>query len=871
MQTAFAGLPQKRKAASSTAAAAARIGDNEDAESDVPLTRNRRGGFNYVPCVLWAVVMLLFVAFAWLVVITTIGGINLGKVNRKLHIDLDGMIADAVNNAAASGNNGNANIPQQQLPNDEREMRLVSVINGTLPGALPLDATTQNGRVRFVENSAGESFVFFPRNSAYVNGVCCGRWQNTYPSGCAVPPPSGLDEWSLADPTNPARLPSLLVGVGTTTTHVTRPVSINTPHFKGTVLAMSVERCSATSAAQEGVYIVDVTQPSAPSIRYGPFTVTASSTGTGSDCQPNNRHHIGQLFSYSAGGRAFFTAIDFCRYYELGLPDPFVQFEITNPDAPVLLNYFGTTPLAPPLPPTMLINELDPPPIYYQTIYNEDAVPFYLDNDPSKPCIYNGAGTAGFEVACLKNFSAAHSIPYFEHTVVSKLSTPDYIKPERPLFKQAYSGGVSPDGSWSVAAHFDPGEVQPYFTFADTDPERLEPHQMCGICRIKEGFCPVDTATDNLLSGQTVCGLPVFVGPACPADTTYPTPLASSLDTSLLQPGDVFIAVVANGECYFYGTNYAVTTQAGYNITILAPDNSEASWGGFPPYGCYTATIDENTPEVYELDRRGVVFASSWFAFQTLFGLPLDGTQFPGTFGDNVAHYPPVGTVGPRICVNDWTSYGLQGYWHMLNTTNQRHLGQWAPPEAQIVAPWSLLADANPAGGSVPSFDRRFAGSNLVLVESGYTGMHLLRGRGIENDNPYYTPTVKYGLVEEAYTPRADVTSQSGDIGAFWQPHLFYSAFNKGNITYAFGLQRDTALGFIYHVPESVMNPQFTLTKATSMTASSTQTKSPHNNSKQTVVTHQGSVGNSDARSGSSRRYKNAHESAQHRNAPVAA
>lgn len=722
---------------------------------------------------------------------------NQAAIN-TLHNDVSAIL----NSGTTVGGNGNGNgngIGNGNLLSSAcgGPMQLVAVINSTLPGAHPLDATMQRGRVRLVEDVATNTAVFFlPRNPAHITNACCYRAQATYPppeSGCARLPAGGMDVWDVSDPEKPTRLPSILTAVGTTTVHITRPVKINTPHFTGTILVLVVDRCSTDSASAQGAYIIDVTNPRAAYIRYGPFTVKDDVLGGFSDlCEPDNRHALVQAFSYSAGGRAFFSAVDACRLQDFNLPEPYVQFEITNPDAPVLLNYYGVVPLAPPLDPKLLVNSLSPPPIYWQTIYNEDAFPFTLDG--TRPCIYNGAGTGGFEVACLENYTASN-IPYFEHNVASYFPLADYIKPEYPFFKQAYSGGVSPDGKWSIGAHFDPGEIQPYFTLADSDPQRMNPHQICGTCRIKEGFCGVDGGTDHLRSGQMVCGRPVYLGSGCPDQT--PIPLASSLDPSLLtEPGDVFIASTTNA-CY-YGSSYAAVTLAGYNISIFSPDNTQNDWGGFPPDGCYTATIvSQLTPEAFALPRRGVLFVSSWFAFQTIWNQTLDSTQFPGGYLDNLDKYPPIGSVGQRICVNDWTSKGLYGYWHLMETDTQLHVGQWAPLEAQMSSPESLMADPNPAGGSIPAFDRRDQ-PNLVLVESGSTGLHSLRLGGLENDAPFYTPTVKYGLVEESYSPRGDLTNQGGDIGAFYQPEWLYKQVGQTLLRYATGVQRNTALIYIY-------------------------------------------------------------------------
>jgi hypothetical protein len=137
----------------------------------------------------------------------------------------------------------------------------------------------------------------------------------------------------ISNPASPVEKGTINFPVGSFPGEGMQVVALNTPAFKGDVLATNNENCGTASGRVGGFSLYDVTNPLAP-------TTLVEGAGDKTDLAGNplpraNQYH--SVFAWQQGRNAYLIGVDNA---EAGLDDVDI-FDITNPTAPVMIAEVG--------------------------------------------------------------------------------------------------------------------------------------------------------------------------------------------------------------------------------------------------------------------------------------------------------------------------------------------------------------------------------------------------------------------------------------------------------------------------------------------------------------------------------------------------
>ena len=191
---------------------------------------------------------------------------------------------------------------------------------------LHLPAKAENmelvGKVRLTDQVDGIADVAVHKQWAYVNawdGACDGTTPATNRGGTHI-----VD---ISNPANPVKTgfvaapPDAYHGEGA------HAITINTPSFKGDVLAVNNESCSnATTRGAGGMDLIDVTDPRNPKVLVQDFGDNGPDNGALTGTEATNESH--SVWLWQAGDKAYAVQVDNAELHDVDI------FDISNPAAP---------------------------------------------------------------------------------------------------------------------------------------------------------------------------------------------------------------------------------------------------------------------------------------------------------------------------------------------------------------------------------------------------------------------------------------------------------------------------------------------------------------------------------------------------------
>ena len=405
-------------------------------------------------------------------------------------------------------------------------------------------------------------------------------------------------------------------------------VSLNTREFRGDVLIVNNENCGgATNPARVGGFsLYDVTDPLNPT----PLTVGFGDTNAGTLPRANDIH---SAFAWQAGRRAYAVAVD---NPERGISDTDI-FDITDPTNPVMIAEVG-------LPNWPGVNVL----ANGETVNLHDMVVKKVGKDWLMLLSYWDAGWIVLNVNDPAN-------PVFVGE--SDHPNPDLL-------------GFIPEGN-AHQAEWSHNDKYIIGTDEDFSPSRTRFDITTGPNAGEYGAgefgwtVPISTKyADGVLRGVTVWG-----GSGCEEDTDgngisdrAEVPPAAGVPAN---PGEAKIVVFSRGTCFF-STKVESGQLAGYDDVIIGQSHGGSGRGAFPNgFAC------GGQGHVFTITASAICIGHR--AMHLLFN------DDPTYTGADVADMPTLGTVGERITASG--VFDGWGYIHLLDGATLQTIDSFALPE----------------------------------------------------------------------------------------------------------------------------------------------------------------------------------------------
>jgi hypothetical protein len=423
---------------------------------------------------------------------------------------------------------------------------------------------------------------------------------------------TGVHVVDISDPSDPREVGFISAPAGSYPGEGVDVVTIDTPQFTGDVLLTNNEICDEATGVG-GINLYDVTDPLTPK----PLAEGFGDFGEPPDRQPTaNQTH--SVFAWDAGKKAYAVMVDNEEAEDVDVVD------ITKPDKPILIAEYD---LAAEFP------EILQPDQGLDEVFLHDLVVKEIDGRFVMSASYWDAGYVQLDVTNPRKPTLLADSDFPDpdsEAQESGLSVP-------PEGNAHYSDFTS-DNSFLIGADED---FNPYAIAATNDTDGTELDAGTG------------DATPPLEPGQTITGVSVFVGRACPGDPAVPA-------------GDgTQIAVVERGVCDFTVKVAAVEAAGGYAAVLVfnreGADACNATLG---------MSVEGGIPTF------GVAPREQGFA---LFDAAYDNAACLA--GDGSALAPiEVGTIGDTLTFSSY--FDGWGYVRLFDPTTMAELDTYAIPEA---------------------------------------------------------------------------------------------------------------------------------------------------------------------------------------------
>ena len=429
-------------------------------------------------------------------------------------------------------------------------------------------------------------------------------------------------------------------------------IAIDTPAFRGDVLAVNNESCAAGLTRGGGFDLYDVTNPADPQ----PLTQGFGDFGgegalTGSRTKANEAHSI---FIWDAGDKAYAVIVDNEELHDVDV------FDITNPRAPQAVREYDLFDTAP-------------------DAFADDA----------------NVGTAFHHDVVVKNIGGSFKM-------MASYWDAGYIQLNADNPAELVYEGDSDFGGTDPLTGYNPPEGnahQSEYTHdnrmlvtgeEDFAPFRVEFIDIENVGRRDASMVPGGVAP-NYLEDGIMNGPTAYVGYACAGSTPVPTPAQAGMPAKA--PGEEWIAVVQRGPAYdpdedydndgntnndeqdacFPGDKGASVEAAGWDAMLIVNRHTAS---GNPPVAAGAAGDGANCGSG-GFDRDVVAVCTTHAAFHEMFGqapnytIPYDDSD--GEPGDDPlpAEGPNIGDQGEKV-----TAEGLfdgWGYMSLYSTTRDEN------------------------------------------------------------------------------------------------------------------------------------------------------------------------------------------------------
>jgi hypothetical protein len=435
----------------------------------------------------------------------------------------------------------------------------------------------------------------------------------------------GVYVMDIRDPSNPKQINFIRTSNDSYVGEGVQVIHIDTPKYKGNVLAMNNEICGAPSQqANGGMTLVDVTNPKVHKYlakHAGDDTVT---NATGDDViNPGGLvNQIHSVFMWDAGDKAYAVIVDDMEAKDVDIMD------ITDPRNPKLIAEYD---LAAEFP--QIVQEG----VGLDSVFNHDMVVKRIDGRWIMLVSYWDGGYVTLDVTDPANA---------RYEADNDFAFPDPEAAESGL-------NVDPEGNAHEAEFTLDNE---YIVAADED---FNPYKTV-TTNITDGteFTAVQgDAVPGVPQGESIDGDTVYVGLACPGGPAVPP------------GGPGKIAVVERGVCTFQEKSDAVAAAGGYEA-ILVFNRENGATGD----GCDTQifmSVSGDIPAFFITRRDGYEF----------FDLPYDHAACEAGDGTQTAPVA-VGTTGDRVQLR--SEFDGWGYVHLYQNGAGKleELDTYALPEA---------------------------------------------------------------------------------------------------------------------------------------------------------------------------------------------
>lgn len=458
------------------------------------------------------------------------------------------------------------------------------------------------------------------------------------PEGCTD---AGFAVIDMSDPTDPEQVGFIDWTDGSFPGEGAHVINLNTPSFKGQVLAGNNEICDEETG-EGGLTLWDVTNPLAPV----QLVDHAGDPSAGEAGFPHEFNHIHSVFIWQQKKRAFAVMTDNMEFTDIDI------MEITDPRNPVLLsetdaNDFGVAREG-------VVSHGN-----FQGSFLHDMVVKRIGDTWTLLVSYWDGGWVKFNVNDPAN-------PVY-------IDDSDYPLPDT-LFPQF----MFPEGN-AHQAEFSKNNRWIIGTDEDFSPFRLLNDEFSITSGPNAGdypggefgwTVPITSYPDSQLNGPTIYG-----GYGCPdvsADGTdnpapfdLPVPPASSLPAD---PGEEKILVLQRGQCFF-SEKVETAQDAGYDGVIIANHHAGAGNGSAPDAILCGSQGHEFTPTI------GAICIG-----HRAFHLLLGTTPTYDPPGPPHADDPAIGTLGADVLAR--SEFDGWGYVRLLDANTMEQIDAYAIDEA---------------------------------------------------------------------------------------------------------------------------------------------------------------------------------------------
>jgi hypothetical protein len=519
--------------------------------------------------------------------------------------------------------------------------------HGPLPGHLPptrqelevvgqLELTRQFGDI--VEGQIADLSVY--KGFAYLNS-----WDE--PS-CTR---GGTYVADIRNPGQPAEIEFIPARRGYYHGEGAHVVTLDTPQFKGDLLAVNDEACSNdltrpadVPISSGGFDLYDVTDPE----RWQPLVRNAGDRTDdgveGPDTKPlANSYH--SVFVWQDGPRAFLVGVDNTELADIDI------FDITDPRNPELINDFDPLSELPPALAEQIVSEG----ANGQEIFHHDMVVKRIGGQMRLLASYWDAGYIQFDVSDPANPA------YITDT---NFDDPDPLVPNTdPPEGNAHQAEYSYDNQFFLAADED-------FASHRLDEFSITSGANAGVydSSVVPGAAPVASLPDRVLNGPTYYG-----GYGC--DASAPIPTRASINPTL-DPGEEAIVVLQRGpnpgddpsagadDGCFPGEKAQNAEDAGWDAVLIANRHVTGGAASDEPF-CGSGGFTSPT----------VAVCTTHEALHLIFG-QTPGFDIPYPPG----HNPSLGAAGADVRAT--VVFDGWGYAHLYDAATSAELDAFAIPEA---------------------------------------------------------------------------------------------------------------------------------------------------------------------------------------------
>jgi hypothetical protein len=439
------------------------------------------------------------------------------------------------------------------------------------PSANHLPAVSSNmslvSKLQVTENIDGIADVAVHEGFAYLNA-----WDGE----CRTPDNpatnrGGVHVVDMRDPAKPVKVGYLPASADTYHGEGAHAISVDTPAFKGDLLAVNNESCTNFEETEQrfgagGMDLYDVSDPLNPKLLLRGFGDRGGEGELTGDAPKANSSH--STFMWQAGERVYVVQIDNWEWHDVDI------FDITNPSAPQpvgeydLVEYFGE----------QGIDIVDSGGLGNLVLHHDNVVRRFGDRYVMVASYWD-AGYVGLDVTDPAN-------P--QYIGDSTFEGPDPFTGLEPQEGNAHQGEFSHDGRFFLAADEDFAPYRSGSFSITTGPNAGE----YPATEVSGGASPA-SLPDRTLNGPTVYGGYGCLG----SDPAVPQRSDFDLD---LETGEEAILVLQRGpsgdpdnteEACFPGEKAAAADEAGWDAVLLVnrhlgsaeADSPSCGSGGYPP------------------------------------------------------------------------------------------------------------------------------------------------------------------------------------------------------------------------------------------------------------------------------------------------